>query len=153
MSEVVNCGVNWTSQGTVHGGSTSSTSRNLFVQISSQHNPRLAGHWKDHFRRGDADGVFKLFGLKANCYASSNAETVVLVSKGPLELQPMRYHGLGMKLAGVYHAAELSLTNSWAPQRDDEPNFRQLTLRLFEDTFKDVNVILAPCYLAGEEFF
>ena len=98
-------------------------------------------------------GIFKLFGLKANCYASSDAATDLFVSKIPRELKPMRYHGLDVELAGVYRAAGQSQKDSKPPQREDDPTFTQLTLQLFEDTFKHTNFIVAPCYLAGEEFF
>ena len=97
--------------------------------------------------------VFKLFGLKSNCYASSDAATDVFVSKVAQELKPMRYHGLGMELAGFYRRPTGFQKDSKPPQNEDEPTFRQLTLRLFEDTIKKMDCIVTPCYLAGEKFF
>ena len=97
--------------------------------------------------------VFKLFGLKANCYASSDAATDVFVSKVGRKLKSMRYHGLGMELAAAYRGPAGFQKNRKPPQNEDEPTSRQLTLRLFENTIKQMDCIVTPCYLAGEKFF
>ena len=112
----------------------------------------LPGTGKTTFAAKILIGIFKLFGLKTNYYASSDAATDVFVDKSPQELKPMRYHGLDMELAGVYHAAEQFQKDS-KPPKEDEPTFRQLTLQLFKDTIKHTDCIATPCYLAGEKFF
>lgn len=45
--------------------------------------------------------ILNLFGLKANCYASSNAATDVFAKEVPSKLRPIRYHGLVKEKLGV----------------------------------------------------
>ena len=96
--------------------------------------------------------VFKLFGLKANCYASSDAATDVFASKVAEEPKAARYHGIGVELAGIYRAAAPFQKDGKPRQKEGEPSFRQLTLRLFEATMKHTDFIVTTSYLAGEKF-
>ena len=97
--------------------------------------------------------VFKIFGLKTNCYASSDAATDIFASTIPQELTRMRYHGLGMELAGIHSTAAPFQKDGKPPQKEGEPSFRQLTLQMFKSIMKPADCIVTTSYLAGEKFF
>lgn len=65
----------------------------------------------------------------------------------------MRYHGLGMELAGIYRTAAPFQKDGKPPQKEGEPSFRQLTLQLFKATMEHADCIVTTSYLAGDKFF
>ena len=119
--------------------------------------------------------IFDLFGLKANCYASSNAATDVFASKVPPSLSAIRYHGLGMEKHGhdvygyddessdvpQYDKQTLSenelvwmtvlsaatVSKSWlTPGKKERPNF--LSLALYIRAFQRAGIMDAKRELA-----
>ena len=97
--------------------------------------------------------VFKLFGLKANCYAPSDAAADVFVSKVARKLKPMRYHGLGMELAGVYRGTRGFQKDGKPLQKEGESTPEKVAKQMNEITKNQMDCIVTPCYLAGEKFF
>ena len=97
--------------------------------------------------------VFKIFGLKTNRYASSNAATDIFASGVPEELTRMRYHDLGMELTGTYPTATPFRKDAKPPQKEGEPSFRQATLQLFKAIIKHADCIATTSHLAREKFF
>ena len=69
------------------------------------------GTGKTSFAAARLVPILNIFGLKANCYAPSNAATDVFARSIPKELKPVRYHGLGRERLGISNFGEVNNGN------------------------------------------
>ena len=98
--------------------------------------------------------ILDIFGLSANCYASSNAATDVFADKIPKELKPIRYHGLGKEKLGldgfneVEHRSDVPDYNAEGLSEDEIVWLTVLTAATLSDSWLKPGKMVRPNFFS-----